>query len=146
MKIVFLSTFNCSLMEKLLLAERQYGPWPKGTKKKKTLVESSVLPQICFVIQVHITSVCFLPQATFDAIKSSSTENPNSILKTQCYKQLKVREVFPFCDFYFDLVLPKGQQHKAIEYCYQSHQCKLPKLEISSMSLSKFSPLCTQGM
>lgn len=67
MKIAFLNTSNVPLMEKMLPAERQHVPWPKETKKKKPLLESLVLPQICFVTQVHVTSVCILPQPTFDA-------------------------------------------------------------------------------
>lgn len=70
MKIVFLNTFNVPLMEKMSPAERQHGPWPKETKKKP-LLESLVLPQICFVTQVHVTSVCILPQPTFDATEFS---------------------------------------------------------------------------
>lgn len=115
MKISFLNTFKESLMEKLLPAERQYGPWPKGAMKKKTLLESSVLPQICFVTQVHITSVCLLPQPMFDATESSGTENPNSIVKSLHCKQLKVRKVSTLWGFYIDLFLPKGQQHKTIK-------------------------------
>lgn len=72
-KIASFNSFIDSLMGKMLPAERQYGPWPKGTKKKKTLFESSVLPQIYFVTQVHIPSVCLLPQPKSDAAESSGT-------------------------------------------------------------------------
>lgn len=79
-------------MGKMLPAERQYGPWLKGTKEKKTLFESSVLPQMYFVTQVHIPSVCLLPQPTFDAAEGSGTESPKRIIKSLHHKTVKDKE------------------------------------------------------